>query len=289
MLSRSAIPATGGHGTLGDRVLLERYSRQRDPYTRGVLVERFLPLARSLARRYECRGEPLDDLVQVASLGLVKAIDRFDPGRGYAFSSFAVPTIVGELKRHFRDRTWLVRPPRELQDFAVRLDRVARDLAQELDRQPTVRELSRALHTDEEYVIEALQARSGRVALSLDARSFETDGGFLLEDRIGRDDDGFELAEARGTLDGMLTLLPVVQRDVLRMRFDEDMTQPEIAAQIGVSQMQVSRLIRAGIARLREIAHQQARRSEARRLAAVAEHVGGGRHLRPVVAQSARR
>jgi RNA polymerase sigma-B factor len=240
ILSRSAIPATGGHGTLGERVLLERYSRQRDQYTRGVLVERFLPLARSLA--------PRRDLVQVASLGLVKAIDRFDPGRGYAFSSFPVPTIVGELKRHFRDRTWLVRPPRRLQDFAVRLDRVVRDLAQELDRQPTVRELSRALHTDEECVIEALQARSGRVALSLNARSCDTDGGSLLEDRIGCDDDGFELAEARGTLDGVLTLLPVVQRDVVRMRFDEDMTQAEIGAQIGVSQMQVSRLTRAGMA-----------------------------------------
>jgi RNA polymerase sigma-B factor len=261
----SAIPASGSRGALRERVLLERYSRSRDEVTRGVLVERFLPLARSLARRYECPGEPLDDLVQVASLGLVKAIDRFDPGRGHAFSSFAVPTIVGELKRHFRDRTWLVRPPRHLQDFTVRLERVTRDLVQELDRQPTVRELAAAVGTDEEYVVEALQARSGRVALSLNARSFDADDGAFLEDRIGCDDCGFELAEARGTLDSMLTLLPAVQRDVLFMRFHGDLTQAEIGAELGVSQMQVSRLLRAGIGRLREIADQQARRAEARR------------------------
>jgi RNA polymerase sigma-B factor len=250
---------------LRDHALLERYSRDRDPYTRGALVERFLPLARSVARRYACPGEPFDDLVQVASLGLVKAIDRYEPERGYAFTSFAVPTIVGELKRHFRDRTWLVRPPRELQERSMCLDRVARELLQKLDRQPTVGELGAALGIDDEQVIEALQARSCRDALSLQAPSSRVESGPMLEDELGCDDGGFERAEARGTLDTMLALLPERQRTVLRLRFDEDMTQAEIGALLGVSQMQVSRIIRAGIARLREIADQQTRRAEARR------------------------
>jgi RNA polymerase sigma-B factor len=270
MLKPSAAPVSGCRDQQRERVLLERYSRSRDPYTRGVLVERFMPLARSLARRYECRGEPLDDLVQVASLGLVKAIDRFDPGRGHAFSSFAVPTIVGEVKRHLRDHTWLVRPPRGLQELALQIDRAARELAQELDRQPTVRELAATLCIDEEHVVEALQARSARSALSLDAQSYDPDGGTMLQDRIGGDDDGFELAEARATLAGMLAMLPATQREILRMRFGEDMTQSEIGGELGISQMQVSRLLRAAIARLREIADQQARRAQARRHAGAA-------------------
>jgi RNA polymerase sigma-B factor len=255
---------------LQDRALLERYSRNRDPYARGALVERFLPLARSVARRYACPGEPFDDLVQVASLGLVKAIDRYEPDRGYAFTSFAVPTIVGELKRHFRDRTWLVRPPRELQELSMRLDRVARELLQELDRQPTVKELATALAIDEEHVVEALQARSCRDALSLQAPSRRLENGPMLEDELGCHDDGFDQAETRGTLDTMLALLPERQRTVLRLRFDADMTQAEIGILLGVSQMQVSRIIRAGIGRLREIADQQERRSEARRARAAA-------------------
>jgi RNA polymerase sigma-B factor len=270
-LNASAVaPARRGSPAkaLRERALLERYDRQRDRHTRDALVEQFLPLACSIARRYEFSGEPLDDLVQVASLGLVKAVDRFDVSRGYAFTSFAVPTIIGELKRHFRDRTWLVRPPRELQELALRLDRVASEMAQALDRQPTVQELTVALASDDEQVLEALRARSGRSALSLQAPSASLDAGPKLEDEIGGDDDGFELAEARGTLDGMLALLPARQREVLRLRFSEDMTQAEIGALLGVSQMQVSRIIRAGIARLREIADQQARRAEAHRCAA---------------------
>jgi RNA polymerase sigma-B factor len=247
-----------------ERTLLERYSRDPDPYTLGVLVEQFLPLARSLARRFESPGEPLEDLVQVASIGLVKAIDRFEPGRGYAFSSFAVPTIVGELKRHFRDRTWFVRPPRELQELALRLERATTELAQELDRQPTVRELAGALSISEERVVEALQARGCRNAMSLHASNPDGSPVPKLEDEIGGDDAGFALAEARGTLDGMLVLLSARQREVLRLRFEGDLTQAEIGALLGVSQMQVSRIIRAGIARLRVIADQQARRSEAR-------------------------
>ena len=149
-------------------LLFERLA-DGDQRARDELVDRFMPLARSLARRYESSGEPLEDLVQVASLALVKAIDRFDASRGHAFSSFAVPTIVGELKRWFRDRTWAVRPPRELQELILRVDRVSVKLSQELDRAPTVAELADAAGTDEEHVLEALQARSGRGTLSIHA------------------------------------------------------------------------------------------------------------------------
>ena len=250
---------------LRERALFEQYAQRRDPFTRGALVKRFLPLARSLARRYEHPGEPLDDLVQVASLALVMAIDRYDPGRGYAFTSFAVPTIVGELKRHLRDRTWVVRPPRELQELTLRLERAARTLAQQRDGAPTVSELARAVGTDEEHVVEALQARAGRSALSMQAPGAEEDHGPTLEEEIGGEDDGYARAESRALLDRLMTLLPARDRDVLRLRFGGDLTQAEIAALLGVSPMQVSRIIRQGIARMREIAHQQERLHEARR------------------------
>jgi RNA polymerase sigma-B factor len=249
---------------LRERALFERYGRLRDPQTRAVLVERFLPLARSVARRYECPGEPLDDLVQVASLALVKAIDRFEPARGNAFTSFAVPTIVGELKRYFRDRTWVVRPPRGLQEITLRVDRAVGELTQKLDRPPTVGELARAIAISEEDVVEALRARRGRSALSLQAPRAADDVSSWLEDEVGCDDGDFELAETRVTLDRMLALLSAREREVLRLRFHEDMTQAEIGALLGVSQMQVSRIIRGGLDRLREIADQQARRTEAR-------------------------
>ena len=252
---------------LRERALFEQYAQRRDPFTRGALVLRFLPLARSLARRYEHPSEPLDDLVQVASLALVKAIDRFEPDRGYAFTSFAVPTIVGELKRHFRDRTWAVRPPRELQELSLRLDRAAGMLAQKLDRAPTVSELARTVGTDEERVVEALQARAGRSALSLQAPGPEEDCGPSLEDEIGDEDDGYARAESRAVLDRLMALLPARDREVLQLRFGADMTQAEIGDVLGVSQMQVSRIIRQGIGRLREVADQQERLQRARRRA----------------------
>jgi RNA polymerase sigma-B factor len=236
-----------------DRALFERLA-DGDLRARDELVERFMPLARSLARRYESSGEPMEDLVQVASLALVKAIDRFDASRGHAFSSFAVPTIVGELKRWFRDRTWAVRPPRELQERIMHIDRVSVKLSQELDRSPTVAELADAAGTDEEHVLEALQARTGRGTLSLHAPQSGEPEAASLEDSIGCDDDGFERAEARAMLDGLCSGLPERSRDVLRMRFEEDMTQSEIGERLGVSQMQVSRIIRQTIAHLHHVA-----------------------------------
>jgi RNA polymerase sigma-B factor len=238
---------------LSDAAVFDRYRTDRDVATREELVERYLPLARHLARRYKGRGE-IDDLNQVAAFALVKAIDRFDPARGLAFSSFAVPTIVGELKRYFRDRTWAVRPPRELQELIMRVDRVSVKLSQELDRAPTVAELADAAGTDEEHVLEALQARSGRGSLSLHAPQSREADAASLEDSIGCDDDGFEQAESRALLDGLSVGLPARSRDVLRMRFVEDMTQSEIGAELGVSQMQVSRIIRQAIAHLHHVA-----------------------------------
>ncbi len=236
-----------------DRALFARMA-EGDPRARAELVERFMPLARSLARRYESSGEPMDDLVQVASMALVKAVDRFDASRGHAFTSFAVPTIVGELKRYFRDRTWAVRPPRELQELIMRVDRTATKLSQELDRAPTVAELADATGADEEHVLEALQARSGRGALSIHAPQSREPEAASLEDSMGCEEDGFERAETRELLDGLSVGLSARARDVLGMRFEEDLTQAEIGERLGVSQMQVSRIIRQTIAHLHHVA-----------------------------------
>ncbi len=246
----------GDSRTRNDLALFAR-AADGDTSARSVLVERFMPLARSLARRYEHSGEQFEDLVQVAALALVKAIDRFDATRGIAFSSFAVPTIVGELKRHFRDRTWAVRPPRDLQELVLRLDRVSSRLSQELDRPPTVAELAEAAQTDEEHVLEALQARTGRGTLSLHAPSSDVVDAPTLEDSLGRDDAGFERAESSVLIEALCRGVPPRSLEVLRMRFDEDLTQAEIGERLGVSQMQVSRIIRQTVARLHEAAARQ--------------------------------
>ena len=225
-----------------------------DPQARDVLVERFLPLARQLARRYQRASEPLDDLLQVASIGLIKAIDRFDPEREIAFSSYAVPTILGEIKRHFRDRTWAVRVPRDLQELTLRVDRAVSELAEELQRQPSVSEIGAIVGADEEGVLEALQAGGAYRAISFDApRGAEDEGAgaSTLGESIGVDESGFDRAEDRATLSSLLGSVSARERDVLRMRFEEDMTQAEIGAVIGVSQMQVSRLIRKSLTQLR--------------------------------------
>ena len=173
-------------GRLGaDRTLLERYVERRDPVDRDRLVERFLPLARELARRYQRSGEPFDDLFQVACLGLVKAIDRFDLSRDVAFSSYAVPTMLGEIRRYFRDRTWSVRVPRGLQELALRVDKKVAELSCDLHRQPTVAEIAHATAATEEQVLEALQACGARRAMSLETpRASEDDAGDTLGDTV---------------------------------------------------------------------------------------------------------
>ena len=238
-----------------DRRLLVRYRANGDPVAREQLVARFLPLARQLARRYQRGGEPLDDLVQVASLGLLKAIDRFDPARETAFSSFAVPTILGELKRHFRDKGWSVRVPRDLQELSVKVDRVADEMSRELGRAPTPVEIGERTGSSLEQVLEAREASGAYRAVSLDRpRTDEDDEGDSYADAVGADDPGYRLAEASATIDRLMRVLSDREREVLRLRFEEDLTQSEIGERVGVSQMHVSRLIRQSIARLREAA-----------------------------------
>jgi RNA polymerase sigma-B factor len=249
-----------------DRALFERYLQTKDPRMRAELVERFLPLARQLARRYQRAEEPFDDLVQVASLGLVKAIDRFDPSRDVAFSSYAVPTILGEIKRHFRDRTWSVRVPRDLQELALRVERTVAEMTRDLHRQPSVAELAARVETSEEQVLEALQAAGAYNATSFDApRGAEAEPGETLADTVGGDEDGYDRAEERATIDQLMRSITPREREVLRLRFEEDLTQAEIGEIIGVSQMQVSRLIRQSVARLRLTAQTGAEPPRARR------------------------
>jgi RNA polymerase sigma-B factor len=254
----SAYPPAGDNRaarTREDRRLLERYHRDGDAAAREELVERFLPLARQLARRYQRGGEPLDDLVQVASLGLLKAIDRFEPDRPTAFSSFAVPTILGELKRHFRDRGWSVRVPRDLQEMTVRVDRTAEELASQLGRAPTPAEIAEHIGTTTEQVLEAREAAGAYRAVSLDRpREEDEDDG---SEWMGIEDPGYGLAEDAATVERLMAVLTDREREVLRLRFGEDLTQSEIGARVGVSQMHVSRLIRQAIARLRSAADEQ--------------------------------
>ena len=238
-----------------DRALFARYLDTRDPVDREILVERFLPLARQLARRYQRPEEPFDDLFQVACLGLVKAIDRFDLSRDVAFSSYAVPTILGEIKRYFRDRTWSVRVPRDLQELALRVDRKVAELSTDLRRTPTVPELAEALGAQEEEILEALEASGAYRATSLSTpRGNDDEAGETLGDTVGTDEDGFGLAEDRATLAQLLRAVTPRDREVLRLRFEDDLTQAEIGELIGVSQMQVSRIIRQSLGRLRTVA-----------------------------------
>jgi RNA polymerase sigma-B factor len=237
-----------------DRRLLER-AHAGDPTARDALVERFLPLARQLARRYQRGGEALDDLNQVASLGLLKAIDRYDPSRQTAFSSFAVPTILGELKRHFRDKGWSVRVPRDLQEMAVKLEPISEQLLREMGRAPTLSEVAHRLGTSEEQVLEAREAAGAYRAVSLDRpRDDDDESADPLGVAVGVEDHGFDVAEDAATVERLMRVLTDREREVLRLRFEEDLTQAEIGDRVGVSQMHVSRLIRQAIARLREAA-----------------------------------
>jgi RNA polymerase sigma-B factor len=241
-----------------DRALFARYLDKRDPVDREMLVERFLPLARQLARRYQRPDEPFDDLFQVACLGLINAIDRFSLEREVAFSSYAVPTILGEIKRYFRDRTWSVRVPRDLQDLALKVDRAVSELGLELHRKPTVDEIGAKVGTDDEHVLEALEASGAYRATSLQTPwGADEDSGDTLGDVIGVDERGFALAEDRATVEHIMRVITPREREVLRLRFAEDLTQAEIGERIGLSQMQVSRIIRQALGRLRSYATAQ--------------------------------
>ena len=238
-----------------DRRLLVRYHRHGDQAAREELVRRLLPLARRMARRYRRSDEPLDDLIQVATLGLIKAIDRFDPARETAFSSYAVPTMLGELKRYFRDNGWAVHVPRGMQERVMRVDNSIKDLSRRLGRSPSIAELSETLAMEPEQVLEAMEAASAYDAVSLDSYRFGDDGdGETYAESIGELDDRYEIVEYGATIAPTLSALPPRDRIVLHLRFVEDLTQAEIAERVGVSQMHVSRLIRRALDRLRTVA-----------------------------------
>jgi RNA polymerase sigma-B factor len=254
-IQMTPIPSPGPEEQLaGERRLLERYADDRSPTVREELVDRFMPLARRLASRYAGGAEPFDDLVQVASVGLVKAIDRFDPERGTAFSTFAVPTILGELKRHFRDRGWSVHVPRDVQERILKVERATAELPAKLGHTPTVHEIGQRIEATDEEVLEAMHASQGHHAVSLDATSTLGDGDEPgpLRDRIGEDDLSFDTVEYGEAIAPVLAEISERDRTVLHLRFVEDMTQSEIAERVGVSQMHVSRILRSTIEKLRK-------------------------------------
>jgi RNA polymerase sigma-B factor len=218
---------------------------------RERLIMEHLPLVRGLARRYADRGEPLDDLVQVGTIGLIKAIDRFDPGRGYKLASFATPTILGEIRRHFRDRSWTVRVPRGIQEARARIAQAVDDLSATEGRSPSVREIAEAADLSVDDVLDALAAGSAQRPAPLDSPGRDEDDEGIA---VGLEDPGFEQAEARATLDAGLADLPARERVILHLRFEEGLTQSQIAERVGVSQMHVSRLIRRALESLRESA-----------------------------------
>lgn len=241
--------------------LLVRYRQTGDVRLRDQAIEWFMPLARRLAARYHRRQEPFEDLVQVACVGLVKAVERWDPERGIRFSSFAVPTISGELRRHFRATAWNLHVPRGVQEDALRVRDATGRLTHELGRAPLVSELGEATGLDVEAIAEALHARAVQATTSLDQPSGHVpdDGDATLGEHVGVEDEGFDLVEHSAVLEALLRTLPRREREVLFLRFARDMTQSEIAERIGCSQMQVSRILRRTLARLSERVEQQER------------------------------
>jgi RNA polymerase sigma-B factor len=235
--------------------LFHRYCRHREPEVRNALVERYMPLARHLARRYPS-GSERDDIVQVASLALVKAVDRFDPDRGAAFTSFATPTILGEIKRYFRDYGWTVRVPRDLQDLSLRVEKVSAQMTGQLGRAPTPAELAERLEVDVEQVLEALASDTAHrpVALDRPARDGEEEPARPL---AAVEERGFACVEDAVAIDSLLDRLPERERLVIKLRFHEDMLQREIADVMGVSQMQVSRMLTRSIATLQQYAEDE--------------------------------
>jgi RNA polymerase sigma-B factor len=249
------VAMTSAPATVADSAtLFERWQRHRDRRARDELIERFLPLAHKLARRYIRSSEPYEDLAQVASLGLVKAVERFDPDRGYAFTSLAVPTILGELKRYFRDASWALHVERGAQERARQITSAQQAISAHTGRAPTVSELSQYLELGEEEVLDGLQTAEAYEALSLDAPPGSEGDGFASRlEAIGEHDEQLELVDEAATIFAAARHLPERERQVLYLRFGEDLPQTEIAKRIGVSQMQVSRLLRRSLKRLREL------------------------------------
>ena len=249
-------PGDPADALAAEEQLLRDYALTRDENAREELVRRFLPFARSLAMRYSGGVEPSEDLFQVASLGLVSALERYDPERGVPFAAFAGPTILGELRRHFRDRVWTLRVPRGLQESIRAVDGAIAKLSHELERSPTVTEIAAHLELGEADVLEALEASGARRLVSLDRPTAgpDSDDDAPMAERIGGEDPGFELVEDRAALDAGAVVLDETEREVLQLRFAEDLTQSKIAERVGYSQMHVSRILRRALRKLREAA-----------------------------------
>jgi len=244
----------------GVETLLIAYHRDGDEQAREQVLVELMPLVRALAARYAGRGEALEDLVQVGSIGLIKAVDRFDIDRGVDISSYAVPTIVGEIRRHFRDKAWAMHVPRRLKELSVRLSRVLDQLTNELGRSPTIAELAKAVDVEEEDVIDALDSTNAYSTRSLQA-PFEDGGDDYLADKLGTDDAGFAEVEDGALVAAGLDALDERERRIVELRFFEEMTQSQIAAEIGISQMHVSRLLRHALTMMRgriaEVSHDE--------------------------------
>ncbi|HEX6116374.1 MAG TPA: SigB/SigF/SigG family RNA polymerase sigma factor [Solirubrobacterales bacterium] len=250
---RRPIAAHEGTSKRDEERLLAEYARTRDPAVLEELVDRFMPLAKSLAGRYSGGVEPYDDLLQVASVGLVNALTRFDPDRGYSFATFAVPTILGEVRRHFRDRGWSIRVPRDLQERNLDVEKALSELPTMLGRSPSAPEIADHLGISVEHVLEAMEAGTAHHARSIDAVQGDEgeDDGRSLADVLGADEAGYEAVEYGATIEPVLKRLSPRDRRILHMRFVEDRTQSDIAGEAGVSQMHVSRILRATLRELR--------------------------------------
>lgn len=244
------------------RELFEAYDRAEDEEERAKyrqrLVDQFIGLVEFLARRFRNRGEPLEDLVQVGSIGLLKAIDRFDLDREVEFSTYATPTIVGELKRHFRDKGWAVRVPRRLQELHLEITKVVGFLGHELGRAPTVPEIAEAARVSEEEVLEGLEIAQAYNFTSLDAPIDSDDSGSTsFADQLGGEDEHLENLEYRASLAPEMAKLPEREQRIIYLRFFKAMTQSEIAERLGISQMHVSRLLNRTLTTLRESLEEQ--------------------------------
>ena len=234
------------------RDLFAELAAGADSSVRDELVRMHLPLVEYLARRFRNRGEPLEDLVQVATIGLIKSVDRFDLERGVEFSTYATPTIVGEIKRHFRDKGWAIRVPRRLQELKLTLTKATGELSQTLGRSPTVAELAKHLGLQEEEILEGLESANAYSAVSLDATDSGDDDTPAVSDSLGMIDEALEGVEYRESLKPLLDKLPPREKKILVLRFFGNMTQSQIAAELGISQMHVSRLLARTLAQLRE-------------------------------------
>jgi len=238
---------------IDDKILLRRYHENGDLQAREQLIEQYMSLVRSLARRYSYRGEQLEDLVQIGAIGLIKAIDRFDLDRGVELTTYATPNIIGEIKRHFRDKGWSVRVPRGLQELNVQLSRLVEQLTVQLSRSPTIPELAKAAGVEEEEVLEALESGRAYTSLSLSVGGGGGDDDDLdpLES-LGTEEHQYEVSEDRAVLAPGFKALDERERTILQLRFFEGLTQSQIAQQVGISQMHVSRLIRRSLEKIRE-------------------------------------